>query len=248
MPLPFTVRRTDPDAAAFCARSGASDRAAVSAFVRGVKDLGLWESMVCWPLRSEQNAGTGDTVYSLGGLGTFNGTRVNGPAWTADGINFALQSQGITTNYSAALTDMAAVCVYKTTADKDNFGRLLDKNFDGGMWMGRGGVTANAFGGTIAEFTGQQYVTLADEQRHFLLMTRSGTTHSVFGNGEAVTNVATKSSTATTTDPLLIGGGGVGQRGTTSLAAIFNVGVSSAQNASLYTLYRATLGTGLGLP
>jgi len=88
MPLPFTRRGIDPDAADFCSRSGASDRAAVSAFVRGVKDLGLWESMVCWPLRSEQNAGTGTTAYSLGGLGTFDGTLTNGPSWGADGISF----------------------------------------------------------------------------------------------------------------------------------------------------------------
>lgn len=88
MPLPFHRRRLDPDAADFCRRSGAPDRAAINAFVRGVKDLGLWNNMVCWPLRSSQNAGNGDTVYSLGGLGTFNGTRVNGPTWGTDGITF----------------------------------------------------------------------------------------------------------------------------------------------------------------
>ena len=70
MPLPFHRRRLDPDAADFCRRSGATDRAAINAFVRGVKDLGLWDNMVCWPLRSAQNAGTGTTAYSLGGLGT----------------------------------------------------------------------------------------------------------------------------------------------------------------------------------
>ena len=81
------ARGYDADATAFAAASGATDAAALSAFVKGVKELGLWNSMVCWPLRSSQNAGTGDTVYSLGGLGTFNGTRVNGPAWGADGID-----------------------------------------------------------------------------------------------------------------------------------------------------------------
>lgn len=248
MPLPFHRRRLDPDAADFCRRSGATDRAAINAFVRGVKDLGLWDKMVCWPLRSSQNAGFGSTAYSLGGLGTFNGTLVNAPAWTADGINFSLQTQAITTNYNAVLTDMAALCVYIATSNLDNFGRLLDKNFSGGMWMGRNGTLANSFGGTIAEFTGPQYVTLADEQRHLLLMTRSGTTHSVFGDGGAVSNVATKSSTATTANNFTIGTLGGTQRGTTSLAAIFNVGISSAQNASLYTLYRNTIGTGLGLP
>jgi hypothetical protein len=57
-------------------------------FAAGVNDLGLWNSMVCWPLRSSQNYGSGATAFSLGGLGTFNGTLVNGPTWGVDGITF----------------------------------------------------------------------------------------------------------------------------------------------------------------
>jgi len=79
----------DIDALLFCERSGARDVGRISEFVRGIKKLGLWNSMVCWPLRSSQNYGSGDTVFSLGGLGTFNGTRVNGPTWGSDGMEFA---------------------------------------------------------------------------------------------------------------------------------------------------------------
>jgi hypothetical protein len=68
------ARGYDADATAFAAASGATDVAALSAFVKGVKELGLWSNMVCWPLRSSQNAGTGTTAYSLGGLGTYNGS------------------------------------------------------------------------------------------------------------------------------------------------------------------------------
>jgi hypothetical protein len=84
----------DSNASSFVATSGATDAVAINNFVLGVKSLGLWNSMVCWPLRSTQNAGTSnsDTVYSLGGLGTFNGTRVNGPPWGTDGITFATSS------------------------------------------------------------------------------------------------------------------------------------------------------------
>jgi hypothetical protein len=42
--------------------------------------------MVCWPLRSSQNAGTGTTAYSLGGVGTYNGSLVNGPTWGPNGV------------------------------------------------------------------------------------------------------------------------------------------------------------------
>jgi hypothetical protein len=51
--------------------------------------------MVCWPLRSSQNAGTGSTAYSLGGLGTYNGTLINGPTWGEDGLNFNAASARI---------------------------------------------------------------------------------------------------------------------------------------------------------
>jgi hypothetical protein len=57
-------------------------------FAKGINDLGLWNSMVCWPLRSSQNAGVVLTAYSLGGLGRFDGTLVGGPTWGADGIVF----------------------------------------------------------------------------------------------------------------------------------------------------------------
>lgn len=54
-------------------------------FVVGIKKLGLWNSMICWPMRSMHNAGTGSTVYSLGGLGIFNGTMFGSPVWITNG-------------------------------------------------------------------------------------------------------------------------------------------------------------------
>jgi hypothetical protein len=86
------ARGYDADATAFAAASGATDVSNLSAFVKGVKELGLWSNMVCWPLRSSQNAGTGTTAFSLGGLGTYNGTLTNGPTWGVDGIEFATSS------------------------------------------------------------------------------------------------------------------------------------------------------------
>jgi hypothetical protein len=54
----------------------------INKFVVGIKKLGLWNSMVCWPMRSIHNAGTGSTVYSLGGYGNFNGTLINSSTWS----------------------------------------------------------------------------------------------------------------------------------------------------------------------
>jgi hypothetical protein len=82
-----------------CNISAATPRQQIRDFAKGVNDLGLWNSMVCWPLRSSQNYGSGTTAYSLGGLGTFNGTLVNGPSWEANGVTFtAASSHHITTS------------------------------------------------------------------------------------------------------------------------------------------------------
>ena len=84
--LPFISSSFDPDARAYIQTSGATARSEINHFVKAIKGLGLWNSMVCWPLRSSQNAGTGTTAYSLGGLGTYNGTLVNGPTWGINGV------------------------------------------------------------------------------------------------------------------------------------------------------------------
>lgn len=86
--LSTAVSGLDPDAKAYISASGATDKSSINEFVKGIKELGLWSNIVCWPLISTQNAGTGTTAYSLGGLGTFNGTLTNGPTWGAAGISF----------------------------------------------------------------------------------------------------------------------------------------------------------------
>jgi hypothetical protein len=85
----------DADASTYFTTAGVTSvagRQQISRFVTGIKDLGLWSSMVCWPLRSSQNAGTGTTAYSLGGLGSYNGTLVGSPSWTTDGIDHTAAS------------------------------------------------------------------------------------------------------------------------------------------------------------
>ena len=61
-------------------------------FIVGIKKLGLWSSMVCWPMRSIHNAGRGSTVYSLGGLGIYNGTMINSVSWGYNGSTFGASS------------------------------------------------------------------------------------------------------------------------------------------------------------
>jgi hypothetical protein len=60
----------------------------INKFIIGIKKLGLWSSIICWPLRTIHNAGTGTTAYSLGGLGVYNGTLTNSPTWGFNGMSF----------------------------------------------------------------------------------------------------------------------------------------------------------------
>jgi len=75
----------------------------IDMFVLGCKGLGLWDDMVCWPLLSSQNSGT-DTVYSLGGSGTFNGALTGGLTqpnhnlqWTGQGLFSSSRTNRVTT-------------------------------------------------------------------------------------------------------------------------------------------------------
>ena len=67
-------RYIDPDAQAYADRSGATDLYAINDFVLSAKKLDVWDQLICWPMRSTMNAGTGTTVYSVGGLTAYNGT------------------------------------------------------------------------------------------------------------------------------------------------------------------------------
>ena len=101
----------DADAAAYFDRAGVTDTTAkvqINAFVKGVKDLGLYNNMVSWPLRSAQNAGTGLIAYSLGGLGTFDGTFAGAtlPTWETNGVNFTNDTPAkITTSLAQGSSD-----------------------------------------------------------------------------------------------------------------------------------------------
>ena len=61
-------------------------------FIKGLKQLNLWQNTVCWPMRSVHNVGNGSTVLSLGGRGTYNGTIYNSASWGNGGITFATNS------------------------------------------------------------------------------------------------------------------------------------------------------------
>jgi hypothetical protein len=85
-------------------------------FVTGCKDLGVWNSVVCWPLRSPQNTGT-NTVLSLGGLGTYDGTVSNNPTWGVEGLLLSSTTRITTTLPGWGVAPQSMFGVAKTNSD-----------------------------------------------------------------------------------------------------------------------------------
>ena len=238
----------DPDAAAYIATAGVTDATAktqISDFVKGIKNLGLWSNIISWPLRSSQNAGTGTTAYSLGGLITKNGTLTNGPTWGTDGISFDGSNDYITVTFTeksgytahnfgtiASLTSVAttriAVQAGGPWVGVKAATQLLTASDDGAD-VSLGAYTLNTFFGANYNKTGSSFTGYRD------------------GNsaGSEPTGV-TLSST-----PLLIGAYATNMlfwSGTIAFAHLFDKSITASENLSLYNLYKTTLGTGLGLP
>jgi hypothetical protein len=227
----------DADASTYFTTAGVTNTAGrqqISRFVTGVKDLGLWSSMVCWPLRSTQNAGTGTTAYSLGGLGTYNGTLANSPTWGADGINmvgsptpsitttaFANQPDSIFTVQKFDSSVTTNQIVYDGTTRQHLF-KNITLSVDGfaGSVVGTGSVT--------------QYNDVFSS--HQLKFNGANGSSSVNGGAETTRNFGTNNLTA-----FRMGGSTNGV--VLSFAMIINANTSE----NFYTLYKTTLGQGLGL-
>ena len=263
MPLPFQPKPLDADAAAYIARSGATDRTAINAFVRGVKALGLWNNRVCWPLRSSQNAGTGDTVYSLGGLGALNGTRVNGPAWTADGLTFDATNENVTLPDNANLYNArSGMVAFKTTNSASNQQLIEFQDgvsapgwyylfrFQGNVGFGASGLRLSAARNGLVSNNDNagRTINLTDFQSGAFTM--DDTTDNVFRNGAievggARTGLAAINPTGPRSIRLIFGNSNAT---TGAFAATSTAKWSDTQVAALHSLYKSTLGTGLGLP
>jgi hypothetical protein len=253
--FPFLTASFDADARAYINTSGATDRSAINHFVKAVKRLGLWSSMVCWPLRSSQNAGTGSTAYSLGGLGTYNGTLVNGPTWGADGVTFAAaSSQQITAAISSPspITDKSIIATFNPTSVN--------------QWTGIAGfmpTPAYTDVGIARNSTGNFGLALAGSGGNGSVATQTAPTATstylhAYHSARNVTVVKNGTSTTTgtfTLDPRTASNFGIGTveagfpfNGLVSFAALISGSSAGTQANAIYALYKSTLGQGLGLP
>ena len=258
----------DADAAAYFDRAGVTDTTAktqINAFVKGVKDLGLYNNMLCWPLRSAQNAGTGATAYSLGGLQTANATLVNDSTWTADGTPFT------TTQYAnATISDPEQDLTLLLVAAGSGANYSAFPQFYG--VQGSSGFVNNQF--TMGDIAGSStgIAALCGNSASFqnsgnIISGLSGSTSFRFISASAKTSTVlnikrldissessgTPVSAGTTTRTRMhlngrwTGVQGLGVEMTCAFCGIIAPNINSSES-SIYTLYKNTIGTGLGLP
>jgi hypothetical protein len=264
--FPFLASSFDNDARTFINTSGAADRAAINHFVKGIKRLGLWDDMVCWPLRSAQNAGTGSTAYSLGGLGAYNGTLVNGPTWGVDGLTILGSSnQSVTIGDDAVLkrstqVGLALVLSTSSSANFSTFGCLLGKTPGGAGFLhnyqfqentGLRNISFNLGDGTSLT-TSRSANIGSNTDKHFLLGSAlAGGQTKLKHNSNAISSTSNLLAQFNTTNDTLkfnLGGGTHPAGGEFSFGGLFSTELTDSEMKEIYSLYKSTLGQGLGLP
>ena len=259
LPLPINAkakRLIDDDTISYIARAGVTNHEAINSlnlFVRGIKDLGLFSNMVCWPLRSAQNAGTGTTAYSLGGLGTFDGTLTNGPTWETDGVLF---NRTLATHISATRPiGTAASAAYSIFSVHIN---LVEDSQYRALWIGRDASNDRMFFRTTgdafsASNNGPSAPSGVDGNHSTVLVSEAGDTPKnilAYKDG-AISGTVSGNVTGTNTIYRIGGDGVVNTRSfgfPIAFNGAFNLALSAAQILQIHTLYKNTLGAGLGLP
>ena len=258
----------DADASTYFTTAGVTNTAGrqqISRFVTGIKDLGLWSNMVCWPLRSSQNAGTGTTAYSLGGLQTANATLVNGSTWTANGTPFT------TTQYAnATISDpgqdltllLAAAGSGATFSSFPHFYGVQNPNFyyNGEIFLGDPSGSASNVGTLAVNSSGYRptaaIVSGLSGSTSFRFLSGSSKPNTILNIkrldiSSEVSATPISSGTATLTRMQLNGRWAgaleLAQPITCAFCAIIAPNISGSES-SIYTLYKTTLGQGLGLP
>jgi hypothetical protein len=146
----------------------------------------------------------GTTWYDISSGGN-NGTLVNDPTFSSSGggsFVFDGTDDEVNTSYGPTLGDFT-ICIWFKDNASATYGRLVDKSYTGGFWLGRNASTPNSWGGGIKETSDPYgiFLTLTDGQWNYLTSIRSGSTHILYGNGitNTTSNTVTSSSLDSTT-------------------------------------------------
>jgi hypothetical protein len=132
---------------------------------------------------------SGSTTWNDVSNNNNSGSLVNGPTFSStDGVSIVFNGTNnyIATSYAPTFNDFSAIVWFKSTANI-TYGRIVDKNFSTGMWVGRNSNIANSWGGGVFEAVPPygRYITLVDGAWHMIASVRQGTTHTIYGDGIA---------------------------------------------------------------
>ena len=194
---------------------------------------------------------SGTTWNDLSGNGN-TGTLVNGPTFnSANGgsIVFDGSNDYTQTAYTAQLNDFTICSWFKSTSSS-GYARIADKKYDTGFWFGSNN-SPNLWGGAVKQATNYNSITLSDNQWHFLVMARSGTSLTVYGDGITNTNTTVCGAGSLDTTALSLGGtinDGLpgGQRdwftGNIAQVSIYNRALSASEILQNYNATKARFG------
>jgi hypothetical protein len=230
----------------------ADPRQLIVDFAQGIDQLGLWNSMVCWPLRSSQNAGGGTTAFSLGGLGQFDGTLVNAPAWGANGMVATTSNSYVQTTVPFNYSTIGAYSgIGVGTIPEGTNRRLLGTS--GATNLSQTTASTNVHYGNFDQLgSTQSQITNPTNTlvTHWVNVTKNASNSFVgyINKDSGFSSTAATLGNSSGLSLALFGSNGTSIGGVYPFFAWINTQVSSGQNATIYNLYRQTLGLGLNLP
>ena len=255
----FSLGFNDADGDAYLARAGVTNplgRCEVLWFTRGIKSLDLWNGLLCWPLRNYQNAGTGSTIFGLGGQGAFNATIFNTAEWNVDGLRMVdTTSNGFArATFKVVTQDNFPLTMYVVNR-KNGFGI---SNFRTLGQIGNGVDLINILraGSTLGDGYRFSVTGMTDIVGSTLPLGIFYPMHGIVDRGRVSFNVNLGSTTTNT--PALstfsttntVSFATASPTGTgDSIQSVLIIILNREANLQLInTLYKSTLGNGLGLP
>jgi hypothetical protein len=133
----------------------------------------------------------GVTAFDRSGHGN-NGTLTNSPARGAGKLGQALSFDGVddfvSTSFTNGLNDFSACAWFKDLPGRSQYERIIEKDYGNGFWLGRNVDIPNSWGGGVSEGEPPygRFITLNDGVWHLICSIRQGTTHTIVGDGGAV--------------------------------------------------------------
>ena len=237
-------------------------------FVISIKKMNLWNKMICWPMKSSQNAGTGTVVYSLGGLPVYNGAFSNSPEWTPYGVDTldSTNNRGVQIDNLPTLliANRFSIMVVSRGLDSTPAGGAFSHNAF--AWNSTGGTQNGpnfrpkdfAQGGNFAiQKSSTALVTSITNtidygNFHSAFVTSDGSTgFGIIDGFYSATSTSLEAGALTATNPLYFGRRNTASGNPRCLvsfgAVFFDIDLRNNIN-SINNLYKSTLGEGLALP